>query len=86
MGGQDLRAFRVEFSLSQRALGEILGVPRTSLVAIEQGEMKMPLWMPLALGALKANAPPYVGPPEIVAEIKAKRHLRIVNRKHAFAL
>lgn len=75
----DLKAFRVEHSRSQESLSKMLGITRSSLIAMERGAMKIPLWMPLALGAIHAGTAPYVGPSTIIDDIGLRKHLRVVS-------
>lgn len=55
MTGDDLRAWRKRYRLTQSALAEKLGRERTTIYLWETGQRAIPAWVPLALPTIERD-------------------------------
>lgn len=77
MTPEELRAFRFRYGLPQAELAAVLGVSRTTIIALERGRSRPTRLHLLALAAYAAGLSPYGSNPADVAALAASRRLRI---------
>lgn len=67
MTAAELRAWRAAYMLSRIQLADLLGVDRKTVLRWENGESRVPLWLPLALETLAGQRK------QLVAQLRKRR-------------